>query len=149
MFPPKASPAQWNREKTCTLIDLLKQRSVLWNSKDKNYKCKLNRERAVKEIQHELEEFSLEEIKTKIHTLRSQFRREHRNIAASSKSGSGTDDIHQPKLWCYDLLAFMVESDVPRTSESNLEINSELDEYANAPITAVRTRVPRHQGLAM
>ena len=49
-------------------------------------------------------------IKKKIHTLRSQYLREHKNVRESKKSAAGTDDIVKQKLWCYDMLSFISEN---------------------------------------
>lgn len=66
----------------------------------------------MKETQSALNIYSIEEIKNKIHTLRSQFRKDIRNIKQSSKSGSGSDDIYHPKLWCFDDLQFLQDGDM-------------------------------------
>ena len=39
------------------------------------------------------------DIKTKVNTLRNQFRKEHRNFQESNKSGSGADSVYTPTLW--------------------------------------------------
>jgi len=37
-------------------------------------------------------------------------------VKSSIASGAGTDDVHKPTLWYYELLSFTLEQDVPRPS---------------------------------
>lgn len=37
-------------------------------------------------------------------------------IKSSERSGAGSDDVHVPKLWYFDLLQFLEEQEVPRES---------------------------------
>lgn len=62
----------------------------------------------------------------KINSLRSAFRKEKKKVEASMKSGASTDSIYKPVLWYYDLFEFLQDQDVPRTTISNL--NDESDE---------------------
>ncbi|GBN64239.1 hypothetical protein AVEN_77229-1 [Araneus ventricosus] len=34
------------------------------------------------------------------------------------KSGAGTDEVHTPKLWYYEMLSFLEDQTVPRTSQT-------------------------------
>ena len=113
---------KWPKHKCLQLFDSRKTKEELWNCKHTNYKCKISRENALKEIEADLEIYSQEDIKSKIHTLRSQYRKESRNVAQSSKSGVGKDDLYTPKLWCYSQLHFLKVGDAPRDSYSNLEM---------------------------
>ena len=47
---------------------------------------------------------TLESMKIKIHTIRSQFKRELKLILKSKKSGASTSDVYSPKLWCFQIL---------------------------------------------
>ncbi|KAK3880445.1 hypothetical protein Pcinc_015047 [Petrolisthes cinctipes] len=57
----------------------------------------------------------------KLHTLRSQFRREVKTVKASQRSGVGTDVVYIPKLWCYNSLSFLGDGDILRDSTSTLD----------------------------
>ena len=48
----------------------------------------------------------------KFHTLRSQYRREVKEMKTSQKSGAGTDDLYLSKLWCYDALALFGDGEI-------------------------------------
>lgn len=44
----------------------------------------------------------------------------------ASKSGSGAEDIYEPKLWYYPLLRFLDDQNIPRPSRSNLDEEDEV-----------------------
>ena len=60
-------------------------------------------------------------IMKKLHTMRGQHRQEVKERKTSQKSGAGTDDLYLPRLWCYNVLAFLGDGDTPRDSTSNLD----------------------------
>ncbi|KAK8388417.1 hypothetical protein O3P69_020418 [Scylla paramamosain] len=47
-----------------------------------------------------------------------------REIENSRKSGAGTDDVYSPKLWCFDELSFLNDGGITRTSQSNIDPDS-------------------------
>ncbi|KAK8376648.1 hypothetical protein O3P69_009926 [Scylla paramamosain] len=47
-----------------------------------------------------------------------------RQIENSRKSGAGTDDVYSPKLWCFDELSFLNDGGITRTSQSNIDPDS-------------------------
>ena len=59
----------------------------------------------------------------KLHTLKSQFRKEMKDFKASHKSGAGTDDLYEyvSKLWCFDAFRFLADGEMPRGATSNLD----------------------------
>ena len=44
-----------------------------------------------------------------------------RQIENSRKSGAGTNDVYSPKLWCFDDLSFLTDGGTMRTSQSNID----------------------------
>lgn len=59
-------------------------------------------------------EVTQEELMKKIHTLRSQFRKEMKDKKASQTSAAtaaDTDGPYVPKLWCFDDLMFLTFAD--------------------------------------
>ncbi|KAJ8968938.1 hypothetical protein NQ314_002030 [Rhamnusium bicolor] len=42
-----------------------------------------------------------------IYSLRTCYRKELKKCNATTKSGTGTEDVHESNLWYYDLLVFM------------------------------------------
>jgi hypothetical protein len=63
----------------------------------------------------------------KINTLRGCFRKEHKKVVNSKRSGDGEEDLYHPHLWYYDLLLFLQDHDIPRTSKSNI-----VEEYSES-----------------
>ena len=117
---------QWTRAITLQFIDLLKQHPCLWQVKNDNYKNKIVRNSSLAAIIKALNEnmnceATQSDVMKKLHTLRSQFRKEMKDFKTSQKSGAGTDDLHVPKLWCFDALRFLTDGDVPRDATSNLD----------------------------
>ena len=58
-------------------------------------------------------------IMKKLHTLRSQYRREMKEMKTLQKSGAATDDLYLPRLWCYHALAWLGHGDTHEDSTSN------------------------------
>lgn len=117
---------EWTKAATLQLIDLIKQHPSLWQVHNKNYKNKTVRSASLNAVVKELMDamkcvITAADIMKKLHTLRSQYRREMKEVKASQKSGAGTDDLYVPKLWCFDALTFLCDGDTPRDSTSNLD----------------------------
>ncbi|KAF5297242.1 hypothetical protein FQR65_LT19727 [Abscondita terminalis] len=55
-------------------------------------------------------------VKKKIELIRGNFRREHKKVHSSKRSGAGTDSVHVPKLWYYKLLLFLSDQEEVRRS---------------------------------
>ena len=56
----------------------------------------------------------------KINYLHSSYRKEMKKVKSTMKTGSGADNIYQPKLWCFKLLHFLNDQDIQRSFRSNL-----------------------------
>lgn len=112
---------KWSRENTSMLIHLLRRHECLWNNKSPDYKNRQMRHLALEEIKNALEKSSTNDITKKIHTIRTQFRRELKELITSRKSGA--EDIYVPKLWCFEDLRFLQDDNVPlpRSCICNLE----------------------------
>lgn len=118
------SNVEWNRDVTVLLINLYEMHPNLYNVSDTNYKIRTKRQESLKAIRAVLFEneydFTIEDINKKIHGLRTQFFKEYGKIKKSTVSGCGTEDIYVPKLWCFNLLHFLKNSNLIIPSESNL-----------------------------
>ncbi|CAH1963732.1 unnamed protein product [Acanthoscelides obtectus] len=63
---------------------------------------------------------------------RSAFRKEHKKVLKSKRSGSSTEELYEPTLWYYKLLLFTASQEEPRMSVSNDdESESEGDDANN------------------
>jgi hypothetical protein len=49
----------------------------------------------------------VDDVKKKIQTLRSGYRKERNKVRTSYRSGAGTDAVYLPKLWYYKNLEFL------------------------------------------
>ena len=120
---------EWRLADISLLISLYKEYPVLWNVKLKEYKDRNAKELAYGKIQkvfeNHTENITLEQIKKKIHTLRSQYKREIKLVRESKKSGMGADDVYNAKLWCFSQLDFLADDNL-RESISTLDVDNEV-----------------------
>ena len=117
---------EWTRSNTQQFIEVLKKHPCVWQKRNKNYRNKAMRRISLNAVTKQLMGtmnclLTPEMIMKKLHTLRGQYRREVREIKTSQKSGADTDDLYQPRLWCYDALAFLDAKHTPLDSTSNLD----------------------------
>ena len=115
----------WDRRETLLLIELYRQNPCLWNIKANVYKNRNKRVADINKITAELQKSGLcviaSEVRKKIDSIRSQYRRELRKVEKSKKSGVGADDIYTPTLWCFDNLCFFSDGDSLRESVSSMD----------------------------
>ncbi|XP_047489899.1 uncharacterized protein LOC125039718 isoform X2 [Penaeus chinensis] len=105
----------WSRPHTLLFIDLLKQQPCLWKTKSKEYKNRILRNVALRSVSLEMTNrinctVTPDIIMRKIHTLRTQFRRQVKAVEDSARSGAGAQDL-TPRLWCFDRLSFLNDGD--------------------------------------
>lgn len=96
----------WDRELTKKLIENYENYTVLWDVSSAEYKNKLKKQNAYREIAGKLEK-SEDEVKTKIHHLRTQFMQEMRRVK-QKKSGQGTSENYTSKWEFFDALKFII-----------------------------------------
>lgn len=118
MSAPSTS-AYWSRQDTITLIDIYRSHECLWNVRSFDYRNRDKRAAAIRDIAQTISR-SVNEVKKKLESLRNQHRRELRLMCTSKKSGAGSDEIHTPKLWCFDILSFLNDGDSVRPAVSNM-----------------------------
>ena len=102
MSTPNTS-AYWSREDTITLIDIYKSHECLCIVRCFDYKSRFKRAAAIMDIAQTISR-CVNDVKKKLDSLRNQHRREIRLMCTSKKSGVGSDKIHTPKLWCFDIV---------------------------------------------
>ncbi|CAH0562746.1 unnamed protein product [Brassicogethes aeneus] len=135
------SSYDWSRDATSCLIQLYEQHPCLYLPTHKEYHNRNTRNKALRSITFEFNkknstDVTADELKKKIHGVRTQFLSERQKIKKSEVSGASLDEIYKPKLWCFDQLGFLQQgSELVSTGESNLTIplqtcsNSDLVEY--------------------
>lgn len=97
------------REFTSLLIYLYRESPELWRVNSKDYFNRKKRSAALEKIVGFLKtlkpDFTVERLKQKINTLRTNFNREHK--AMEEKRLSGADEVAEPSLWYYNELSFI------------------------------------------
>lgn len=59
--------------------------------------------------------------------MRTCFRKGLKKYNVSLKSGSGTEDVHKPNLWYFDLLLFLNDQETPRQGRDTITEHDNLD----------------------
>ncbi|XP_050711229.1 uncharacterized protein LOC126995585 [Eriocheir sinensis] len=129
-------------------IDIYRENSSLWKVKSKEYSDKVKKNAAYDLLVEKLKEkdgrATRDTVTKKINNLRSSFRKECKKVLSSMKSGSGTDDVYTPSLWYYNLLLFLKEQEIPRTSVSAIEQDRNASSIAGEEEKEDLEEVPRH-----
>lgn len=103
---------KWEREHIGVLLAAYKLHPFLYVTKSRDYYDRTKRDLALEQIAAEVSKYrpqtTVNEVKTKIKTLRNQYAAEK---AAIVRSG---EDILEPRLWCYDSLKFLEGHVKPR-----------------------------------
>ncbi|KAK7077230.1 hypothetical protein SK128_006510 [Halocaridina rubra] len=124
----------WSKPLTAKFIQLYRQNPCLWNVKLESYKNRDKRIKALKAIAAEMWEHgapvTTDDIKKKIDTIRNQYRRETRKMKVSMRSEAGSEDVYIPKLWCFNDLTFLIDSDTVRPSVSNMDTHHNTEDVS-------------------
>ncbi|CAH2007758.1 unnamed protein product [Acanthoscelides obtectus] len=117
-------------------IDIYRQLPSLWNIKSKQYSNRKEKAKAYEKLISYCKTVdknaSMDMVKKKINNIRSAFRKEHKKVLKSKRSGSSTEELYEPTLWYYKLLLFTASQEEPRMSVSNDdESESEGDDANN------------------
>ncbi|CAH1107762.1 unnamed protein product [Psylliodes chrysocephalus] len=114
----------WTRQEVSILIEEYQKYPCLYQVKDKQYKNKHARMRALVSIKNALtpmkEDVEIPEIKSKFNNLKTNVLQEYRKVQKSKSSGSGTDELYEPTLWYYRAMLFVLDHTVPRKALDSL-----------------------------
>ncbi|XP_075159633.1 uncharacterized protein LOC142232829 [Haematobia irritans] len=114
----------WKKELVELLLLKYQEHENLYNVRDPAYLGRVKRSNSLFKISEELKEInkdvSVEAVKKKIHSLRTQYLKESREVGSSKRSGVGVEDVYEPKLWCFDQMEFLKTHCAIRKSESNI-----------------------------
>lgn len=120
-----------------SFIDKYRQLPCLWNIKSKNYSNRKEKAKAYETLINYCktvdQNASIDTVKKKINNIRSAFRKEHKKVLKSKRSGSSTEEIYEPTLWYYKLLLFTASQEEPRQSVSNEDdfTDDDVDHISN------------------
>jgi len=112
---------KWSKEKIIHLIELYENASCLWDSKSSDYKNKIKRKDAFIDIANKLN-FEEQEVRKKIESLLTQYRREKKALVL--KSGMSSDDVKTP-WYAYKYFHFLTKKNTPRITRSNTSEDGE------------------------
>ena len=106
-------------------IALFRDSPCLWQTTAKDYHDRTKREAAYQklvDIMKEVEPLATKDsVIKKINNMRSSFRKELKKIKECTRTGSGADEVYQPKLWYFEQLRFLNDQETPRPSRSNID----------------------------
>ncbi|XP_019893712.2 uncharacterized protein LOC101891538 [Musca domestica] len=95
----------WTKDMVEYLINRYRQHENLYNTKNPYYMDRPKRFNSMLAICKELKRYNqnltVDDVKKKIHTLRSQYVKELRDIYLSQR------DVVEPKLWCFEQMEFL------------------------------------------
>ncbi|KAF6201618.1 hypothetical protein GE061_004011 [Apolygus lucorum] len=99
------------------VINKYQERPCLWQVTHPSYRNKMKRNKALDDF---LELFrsvdpnaNRETVQKKLSSIRSSFNKEQRKVQISLLSGSGSENVHVPKLWYFDHLSFLADPASP------------------------------------
>jgi hypothetical protein len=86
-------------------IEIYQSEPRLWRIKSKDDHNRAKNDAAYARLVGKLKEVEpsadKDSVVKKINNIQSNYRKEFKKVKASSRSGSGTQDIYQPKLWYF------------------------------------------------
>lgn len=101
-----------------------KQLPELWDVRSKEYTKRDKKNAAYEKLltiyKGLKSDATVDEVKKKINTLRSNFRKELKKINDSKRSGAGSDDIYVPSSWVFEELTFLTNLEKPVESISSM-----------------------------
>ena len=110
MSPAKISSRKWTREEVTLLLELYQSFPTLWNVNSSDYMKRNIKAKYIEKIQKGLStsipSITIENIKDKLHKLRTQYQKERAKMRLNSKIVDGLEDIYKPKLWFYEKMSF-------------------------------------------
>ncbi|KAF5281929.1 hypothetical protein FQR65_LT14455 [Abscondita terminalis] len=119
----------WEREHVSTLIDLYREHECLYKVKSALYHNKSARQQALEQMASVISDVrpntTVNDVKTKINSLRTQFNKECAKLRSKPSGCSG--EVVNIKLWCFEQLLFLQDQSTPRSSTSNLQAQGHAD----------------------
>ena len=122
----KHPSATWTVDKVNLLIDLLEERTCLWDIFSQTYQDREKKQIAYNDIGDELD-ISIQEVKTKVMNLRTQLGRELAKVG-ENKSGERTSDLYKPTWTYWERLQFLCQVINPGKSKDNLSLSPTSDD---------------------
>lgn len=120
-LPPKIDETKkWSDLETKKLITLYEENELLWNVTLKDYRNRVKKHEAFRDISEKLK-IDITEVQRKIHNLRSQYNSELKKIKKKT-SGQATDEVYVSN-WPYFAALKFIHVNVPTTSSTFVSIH--------------------------
>ncbi|KAL1488633.1 hypothetical protein ABEB36_014433 [Hypothenemus hampei] len=116
---------EWSHQVIEKLIDLYKGKSELWDPKNNNYHIKTRKNDAWKFVADEVR-CGVSEVKAKITSLLSSFRREKLKVLKSIGTGKGRTDIYESRWFAFKYFDFLKDKDTPKNTLNTENIFTEI-----------------------
>lgn len=112
---------EWNKDNTLFLLQLIRDRPILWDVTLEEHKDKHKKQDALSEIGR-IFNITKEEINSKWISLKGQYNREKKKVTGL-KTGSGADEIYVSKWFAYQEMANLMSCNIPQNSISNYTVS--------------------------
>ncbi|XP_050671407.1 uncharacterized protein LOC126969869 [Leptidea sinapis] len=113
----------------------------LWNISSKAYRDKLKKNIALDNllvIYKKIKPSSTrEDVKKKLNSLRTNFRKELKTVFQSKASGKGTDELYVPSSWTYYELLFLKNDEQPIPLRQRDNIDRETQEQEKYSVSSM------------
>ncbi|XP_071057023.1 uncharacterized protein [Onthophagus taurus] len=136
-------------------FEIFRDHKELWKVKSEKYKDKNERLKGydilLKKYQEKDENATIDTLKKKINTIRTNYRRVLKKVKMSEKSGAASKDIYTPSLWYFDQLHYLRDQETPDVGISTLDIEEGEDapeDSLEAESTQVTPSRPKKQKLS-
>lgn len=96
----------WTEEAVEELITQYREHPVLWNPKNKDFKNRIKKDEALKQISQVMN-LEVVDVERKINVLNTQFRRTHKKVLALKAAGFPTDEFENNLWYGYKNLLFL------------------------------------------
>lgn len=101
----------WSNDNIIEFLNLFEQEPIIWNPRHPGHKDRNAVHDAWLRIQTQISiPFTISDLKKKKETLMGTFRKLNSRVKASSRTGSGTDEIFKPDWFAYELMARFLHS---------------------------------------
>ena len=111
------------------VIQLYRELPALWKIKDKIYSDRSKKNAAYETLLAKYRgkrlEASKEDLKKRLNSLRTNYRKELKKVQDSMKSGASMDDVYESTLWYYDEMGFLQDQETPARSTSTITTATE------------------------
>ncbi|XP_042212146.1 uncharacterized protein LOC121859419, partial [Homarus americanus] len=106
-------------------IELYRSLPALWKKKRDDF-SDINKKKEAYDIllRKYQEKYPLatnDDVKKKFNTLCRKFRKEMKKVSKSKESGSGIEEVYEPKLWYFDEMLFLQDQETQSTFPNTIE----------------------------